>query len=83
MKLWLANLLSPLSQIIYELASAVPMNAVRVIVFAIIMLLALWVLKMPPQLPEKRKDSTKSMWDDLRFFAFVVLAIQALFYLIF
>lgn len=83
MKLWLADLLSPLSQIIYELASTVPMSAVRVIVFAILMLLALWVFKMPPQLPEKKEDRPISVWDDLRVFAFVVLAIQALFYLIF
>ena len=83
MKQWLAGMLLPLSQSIYELALAVPMGVVYMIIFGVLLLLALWVLKMPPQIPEKTEGETISAWNDLRIFALVVLGLQALFYIIF
>jgi len=83
MKNRLAEILTPLSQTIYELVAAVPMWAVQSIIFGVLGLLALWVLLLPPQLPEKTEGEKEFSWRDLRFFALFVLALQVVLYIVF
>ena len=75
--------LTPLSKGLYEIVSAVPMGAVRALVFVILAALGIWVLWMPPQLPETRDRDKKAVWKDLRLFAIVVLFLQAFLYIVF
>lgn len=74
--------LVPVSEAIFGLVNAIPMWAVRAGVFTLIALLAFWMASMQPQLPE---GDTGKGWSlrDLRVFALVVLAIQAVLYIIF
>ena len=83
MKNRLAEILTPLSQTIYELVAAVPMWAVQSIIFGVLGLLALWIILMQPQLPEKTEGEKGFSWRDLRFFALFVLALQVVLYLVF
>lgn len=83
MKNRLAEILTPLSQTIYELVAAVPMWAVQSIIFGVLGLLALWIILMPPQLPGDEEGVKGFLWRDLRFFALFVLALQVVLYLVF
>ena len=83
MKQWIADKLSPLSETLYDLLCAVPMGAVKILVFGILALLALWVLMLPPQLPESRDRNIISPISDLRLFALGVLVLQAVLYMVF
>lgn len=83
MKHLIADMLIPPAQTLYEIVSAIPMWMVRIGVFGILALLALWVFMMKPQLPESADRGTTSSWNDLRIFALAVLVLQAVFYLIF
>ena len=57
MKQLIADILGPVSQNIYSWMAAIPMWMVQAIVFGIYVLLALWVLLLPPQLPVKGNDN--------------------------
>lgn len=83
MKQVIGNFINPLSQAIYEFVAVIPMGVVRGIIFVILGLLALWVIMMPPQLPEKCHGEKTLMVKDLRLFALLVLVIQAALYIIF
>jgi hypothetical protein len=79
-KQWIASLLSPIADSLFHLAMAIPMSAVRLIFLGIFGLLAVWVITMPPQLPE---GGHKNVLSDLRVFALIVLVVQSIFYIIF
>ena len=83
MKTLLAGLLTPAADILFNLVMAVPMGVVRAFVFGIIAALVLWILRMPPQVPETAGDKPYSLFSDLRVFALVVLIIQAALYILF
>ena len=82
MKQLIADILGPVSQNIYTWMAAIPMWMVQAIVFGIYVLLALWVLLLPPQLPVKGNDN-RVLVKDLRFFALFVLTLQVVLYIIF
>jgi len=82
MKQLIADILGPVSQNIYTWMAAIPMWMVQAIVFGIYVLLALWVLLLPPQLPVKGNDD-RVLVKDLRFFALFVLTLQVVLYIIF
>ncbi|MFC1539797.1 hypothetical protein ACFL6H_10270 [Candidatus Latescibacterota bacterium] len=79
-KQWIASILNPIAQYLFEIAMAIPMSVVRMIFLGIFALLAIWVLTMPPQYPD---DGEQKKWSDLRLFALIVLVVQSLFYIIF
>ena len=83
MKNVIADLLSPLSDRIYEIVASIPMGMVRAGVFGLIILLALWVILLPPQLPDEAEGGKVFSLKDLRVFALFVLFLQAVLYLIF
>ena len=83
MKQWIADKLFPLSETLYNLICAVPLRAVNILVFGILVLLALWVLMLPPQLPELKDRNIISPISDLRLFALGVLVLQAVLYIVF
>ena len=79
----LLKMLLPPARMLHDLVVVIPMGVVRGIVFGILAVLAVWVLRMKPQIPEKSDASTPSLWDDLRIFALIVLALQAMLYIFF
>ena len=83
MRQMIGSFLAPLSQCLFEIVSAVPMGAVRALVFVILAVLGIWVLRMPPHLPEIRDRGKKVDLKDLRLFALVVLLLQAILYIVF
>ena len=83
MKNVIAEMILPFAEVLYTIVFAIPLWAVRAFVFAILAALAVWILKMPPQLPETEKGAKQTKMIDLRFFALTVLALQALLYVIF
>jgi hypothetical protein len=83
MRQTIGSFLAPLSQGLFEIVSAVPMGAVRALVFVILAALGIWVFRMPPQLPEILDRDKKVDLKDLRLFAIVVLLLQAVLYIVF
>jgi len=83
MKALIGNLLAPLSDAIYDLVASVPMWAVKAGVHGFIVLLALWVILLPPQLPEDAGKGKAFSPGDLRVFALFVLALQFVLYWVF
>ena len=83
MKELLGGLLLPFADMMFSLTNAIPLGVVRVFVFAIIAALAIWVLRMPVQLPESEDQHGFHPLKDLRFFAIGILVLQALFYVVF
>jgi len=83
MRALMGNLLVPLSDAIYELVASIPMWAVKTGVYGFIVLLALWVISLPPQLPEDAGKGKALRLNDLRMFALLVLALQLLLYWVF
>lgn len=79
MNTFAAIVLAPFARWLYGLFAAIPIPLVRGGVFAILGALAVWVLFLPPQRPGPGEGSG----DDLRFFALVVLVLQALLYIVF
>ena len=82
MKEWIAGIILPFANVVYNLVKALPMGFVRALVFGILAALAIWVISMPPQLPETDRDK-RSLIKDLRFFALAVIVLQSLLYIIF
>ena len=82
MKEWIAGLILPFADTVYNLVNALPMGFVRGLVFGILAALAIWILRMPPQLPEE-SGGAYSFIKDLRFFAIGVIVLQTLLYIIF
>jgi len=83
MKQWIGEILDPVSQNFYTWIAAIPMWMVQALVFGIFVLLALWVLLLPPQLPVKGEESKVLYLKDLRLFALFVLVLQIVLYIIF
>ena len=79
----LLKMLLPQARMLHDLVVVIPMGVVRGIVFGILAVLAVWVLRMQPQIPEKSDANAPSLWDDLRIFALIVLALQAMLYIFF
>ena len=80
MKDAIVRLLSPFGDFMFTVTAAIPMWAVRVLVFAVLAALAIWVLRMRPQTPDGEDKAGKM---DLRWFALLVLVLQAILYIIF
>ena len=80
MKDAIVNLLSPFGDFMFRTTAAIPIWAVRALVFAVLAALAFWVWRMRPQTPD---DDDRAGKMDLRWFAMIVLALQAILYLIF
>jgi len=80
MKDLIAGILIPISESIYTIFYAIPLWAVKAGIFGVLALLAYWVIRMRPQMPE---GEGKSAFSDLRYFALFVLALQAVLYVIF
>ncbi|MFC1508802.1 hypothetical protein ACFL60_03830 [Candidatus Omnitrophota bacterium] len=83
MKTVIAELIVPFAEVLYAIVFSIPLWAVRAFVFAILAALAVWILKMPPQLPEADESTIQSKLADLRYFALAVITLQALLYVIF
>ena len=79
-KQWIASMLNPIADGLFNLAMAIPMSVVRLIFLGVFGLLAVWVITMPPQQPD---DGHQNILSDLRVFALIVLVIQSIFYIIF
>ena len=79
----IGELILPFADILFDIVHAVPLWMVRVLVFAILAVLAVWVFRMPPQYPETAEGKQPSRLKDLRFFAAAILVLQALLYVIF
>jgi len=82
MKEWIAGIILPFADVMYNLVKSVPMGYVRALVFGILGALAIWVISMPPQLPETDRGKN-SLLKDIRFFAIAVLLLQSMLYIIF
>ena len=83
MKQLIADVLTPFALFMYNLVMAIPLGAVRVLVFGILAVLAVWVIRMQPQLPENGDEKQYSIVRDLRLFALMILVLQAVLYVIF
>ena len=83
MKNIIGGLLAPFAETMFSMVSAVPLGVVRVLVFGILIALALWVIRMSPQMPETGEEKSYSIFRDLRFFAIGVLILQAALYILF
>lgn len=82
MKALFGSLLSPVANFCYTAINAIPMGGVRMGVFALLFILAVWIMRMPPQLPEGEDPSRFSI-RDVRYFALFVLVLQAVLYAVF
>ena len=80
MKDMVAGVLMPIADFIYNIFYAIPLWAVKAGIFGVLALLAVWVIRMRSQIPEGEKTSALY---DLRYFALLVLVLQALLYAIF
>jgi hypothetical protein len=79
---WIADLLIPAAELIRQTVSAIPMTAVKVLVFGVLIALALWVLSLSPQVSDTG-GKNRPYLNDLRLFAIAVLFLQALLYIVF
>ena len=83
MKDLIARLLIPFADTIHNILIAVPLVVVKAIVFGILLVLAVWVIRMSPQLPESEENKSHSLFQDLRLFAIAVILLQSLLYMLF
>ncbi len=83
MKHMIAEFLNPFSEIMHNFIAAIPMGVVRALVFGILAALALWIILMPAQLPEGTDSDKRTFLSDLRLFAIAIIALQAVFYILF
>ena len=82
MKEWIARLLLPFADSMYNFIGSVPLGLVRAPFLGVFAALAFWVINMSPQLPETDRDK-RSLLKDLRLFAVAILVLQSLLYIIF
>ena len=82
MKESLGKFLMPLSDSLLALVSAVPLSVVRLMFLGLLLFLALWVIRLRPQMP-REGEGRRSLATDLRTFAVVLLALQSLCYIVF
>jgi len=80
MKESIARLFIPFAGFVHDMIAAIPMSAVRGLVFAVFTAFAIWVIRLGPQNPE---DGQASPLSDLRIFGVVVLVTQIVLYIIF
>ncbi len=80
LKQWLAKILTPLVEFFFSLVMAVPLGAVRMLFVLLLLFIALWLFSLPRQIAG---DSRKVWWNDLRYFALLVVALQIVLYVIF
>ncbi|MFC1607518.1 hypothetical protein ACFL47_06060 [Candidatus Latescibacterota bacterium] len=83
LKEMISSLILPFADFMFAVTNAIPLGVVRAAVFAIIAVLAFWVIRMPAQLPENEEKQGLHLLKDLRFFALGVLVLQALLYIVF
>ena len=81
-KVWIGSKLLPLSDWMLARVELVPLSLVRMMFIGLLAALALWSLSLRPQLPGK-DDREFVFLRDLRMFAILLLALQAIPYLIF
>ncbi len=80
MKELIAHLLVPAGTVILSFVAAIPIWAVRLAFIGLLAGVSLWVFRLSPQVPESGETG---LMKDLRYFAVLVLALQALCYIVF
>jgi hypothetical protein len=80
MKELIANLLVPAGTFFLSIVAAVPIWTVRLLFIGLLAIVCLWIFSLSPQIPESGKTGITR---DLRYFAALVLALQALCYIVF
>ncbi|MBN1996813.1 hypothetical protein JW935_04615 [candidate division KSB1 bacterium] len=77
---WLVNFLSSMVDFFFALVIAVPMPLVRLLFILILISIAVWIFFLPKEIEEGKR---KTWWNDLRYFALLVLFLQIILYIIF
>lgn len=80
MKELIIHLLVPAGTFVLSVIAAIPIWAVRMVFIGLFAVVSFWVFRLPPQVPESGKTGPMK---DLRYFAVLVLALQALCYIVF
>ena len=84
MKEFIISLLKPFAQVCYKLANAVSVRAALAVYILVMVALALWVLTLKQERPQKTSAADKNLFlHDLRFWAVLILFLQIIIYLIF
>lgn len=83
MKEIIISLLKPFAQLCYKFATAVSVQTALVIYILVLVALAVWVLSLKKE-KSGRADHGKILFlHDLRFWAILILSLQAVIYIIF
>ena len=82
MKEQLISLLSPVSEFFYRSVMLVPLASVKWIFLGTFVILMIWVWKLPGEAQEDGPASIAALGRDLRIWAFGILLLQILIYLI-
>jgi len=84
MKEFIISLLKPFAQVCYKLVNAVSVRAALAVYILVMVSLALWVLTLKQERPQKTSAAGKNLFlHDLRFWAVLILFLQIIIYLIF
>ena len=76
----ITSILVPVGDMVLSLVTTVPVWAIRFLFIGLLALVCIWVFRLSPQVPESGKAGPLT---DLRYFAGLVLALQALCYIVF
>ena len=82
MKDQLISLLTPVSEFFYRCVMQVPLAGVKWIFLSTFVVLMVWVWKLPGEAQENGPASISTLGRDLRIWAFGILLLQILLYLI-
>lgn len=82
MKEFIGSRLAPVGDSLLGMMTSIPLGVVRMAFIAILAALAVWAVSLGPQLPEGEAERF-GFHKDLRLFAVVLLALQAIPYLLF
>jgi hypothetical protein len=83
MKEIIISLLKPFAQLCYKFATAVSVQTALVIYILVLAVLAVWVLSLKKEKSGEADDGKILFLHDLRFWAVLILLLQAVIYIIF
>jgi len=83
MKEFIISLLKPFAQLCYKFATAVSVQTALVIYILVLVALTVWVLSLKKEKPGKADHGKILFLHDLRFWAVLILSLQAVIYIIF